>query len=1599
MKKILVFLIIIYTCIFTVNCLAVEDDFNFSWIRGKSLSNFFNVISRVKKDEVLLELDFKEILKYKLEYNINPDEKITITVDKRQTDFDFIYEVKEWDGTGYNNNITKSNYMDVDYKEWDFVEQKYVEPNMGDKERIEYTIFKTDAMKGKIFFVKDQIIKCFWDVASEKLYISTTGLKESRIYTFKMFANDESVERKKLNILKQLSMKSKPTHWVKDGVLEDKKYIDLSVDADQKIGSRPGLQIRIKRPKFYNEIIRDFSLIPDSELSKIQATINIKEKIKLGSGDSSPNVQYIMTLDDMANVNKKCKYDSINQEYVIDIIKDDPSLIDDSFLQWTELGYSKIYDTVEVILRNLDDAQYDYDANYGLSDEINYAYSYINYEIERKNINDTYLVINSYNTSGSYEVYMANAKITDINSIAFKKWLIHEDSEGSKKIYVPVNVVRSAEDSQYYTFRIDYKESKESKASRSQLLIYDANNDNKINPPVPILKQVKNLVVLPPQNDGDIEPEKVSFDLVWEKSDKIINMLHDGKKIWFELYINTMLDDYNDIEDPSKKQFYQILKTLYMKKVGTDIYISEDDVNYEKMDLSKENFEKNIVIKDENGWEKIKIPNWIGTGGDLTLPVSGEVSNYIIGNDSMYKNDFFNPGKYNIPGNYFLTMRSYYDADSTNLTNELTVSDYSVPVSMFLDMKEEIIKIPSNIRIQNITTSSFNLLWTDVDINKYVEYMFNPIGINLDSKNYEILLSQSMDSLNNAIAIDEIKDKKLIKYSMHDDIDFIGKFSKSVDDEKLDVDLDNDCIEKLRNNIVLGFEVDDYDICINNLESNVVYYVVVRTKIDAEKNSGEKINRFSNISMIMPVTILKDIPMPGEDENTPPTPERFVLSDEAKDYIKLEWDEAILTIKENESIGYDIIRVNNIPLFKKHNIIESKISDIINESEYKGVKSWQIKDDKVYLYNKETNVYDDDIIDSVESNSEYKIKRFTDNIIESNQIYYYYIRTVRFKNNVSKANSMWKKLVVTTKPLSGPINLKPNYNEYNYNIYYEGVITFDAPISDPSKIPNEYNFGISIKSINDNEYYEANDSKYGCEMIKVLDTAGVGYKRYVYKIKGLEANTKYSVKVRIYDKTKGVLEDGRYPASNFSNRIEIRTQFSQKDYDTENRYKEYIEYFKDKANMLYTSMYWNMYDKSSFVVKLKSDAFIGQIDTLNSKKLYLDTDKDEDEYIYYLPSVVLDKISEEKISLIIKRDDIEIIIPPNIIDEELTEEIEEVKEDILDNKNKDYYLKITLEFDNKKEVYDNNSLTEEIEIIIEVVSLDSEDLNIEDDIVLKVEKLIDNAKNDLVEELDKELDKKIDDDKFFEILEDVMDDLKRDISKEAEDIISDEFDDTEKIDEYYENVIIKYLNANSTTKGYKRKSSKYHDIDIEKSYSIAYIYTKENGIFIFTDSNNEDIYNLDCQYSQSITKVYTKYNLSDVINIEKLEYDNIEVTRDDFVDICIQILKIKSTNTYDDYLKKEDFKNYMNFNNVNPSKDEVIYIIMKLYEQVNGVKIKNMRIDDYTLNKYVVKYLKEYRKSLLIAHKLGIINIKQEDLNDNITYQQLLRYLYLIDKK
>ncbi|GKX30587.1 hypothetical protein SH1V18_30670 [Vallitalea longa] len=1650
-------LVILALTIFNIGSTRIRaaSDKGFEWKKNDTMDELLQIVNnKAGNDEVLINWNLEDYGEYKLEYYLTDKVKTQVIVEHEVNKVTFKYNMIRIDtDSGTETSITESEFnksfammnYDLLVPQLETITDK---TNLFDGDSIEFEIVRGASSKypGASFVINNLPVRFKWNMQTKTISFLTKGVQKGCIVPFELTTPDNT--KCKLQLLRTFdNFKIEPTHWVKDSKTntnEDKKTLIIPNDSDVRPGSKPGLRITFDRPKIFNVKSAQYEIAASGQLTKadgdlINAVLALKD-----IRDNGDNTDIILALDDKDgkfintpqtsddNTNVQYDYDDTTGTYTIELVKDRENLKngDTEFLQWDNLDSSRVYTAIITLEES---------PNYIFNqyEPINkYAYTYLDYIVKRASMDDAYLDIVPYAGSNAddleYTIYHSKTE----KSIFGKDdvWLkhYHNQKNSDLNIYIPVPFANGSSQ-EFYQVGVQFA----STPIKSQTIKYVPNADKDVPPPVPRIKGVKNLAVVPPNDDDSNIPKKVQFDLAWHAPDRDLleSMLSDeNSAIYYELLFNdipigqtnnpytitkvfkvfkgTVLDKEGnpEIVDGKEVKRIQVQEVDTGKSLGTTLDVSNFLSGYNK---SENLFEiRNVVIKDNNGWSK---------------PVRKDVTN----KDEPYKQALTQDDEYDyeFPGINFIRMRSLY---VNNVTGGVGESDRSIADSISLSMLKYDIPRASNIQYTpRITTESeprvgINVGFNLVDIRNYDNYMVTPLNKNINNINYRIYISKDKKKILNLESLMTTDDENDVKKILDLEDTTSGETRKNnngfykTEDFSDDVELTEEELNRLRSDDVLYSDIStrptdagSEELKLLNLDPNTNYYIRIVTMLDISDSIDTSIvveTRRSEPSGMISVTSPVVPTNPGDEELVPLAPENMDVTHFDENMIsgEITWEIPTEIELVEDKYGFELISIENKSL--PDSLSRGKmLQDIFASDSLKNtiIEGWRlyVKDGEYILKS-----YDKNNKRWINASNTYKVEGNKITIIDDNnlpnKVYYYYARTIKIKSEVPKAVSAWVADSLTTAPIKRPVNLIIDHNsKYSYDSKRETVIRFDAPIPDDYYSTGDYGIDVFVKGDKDLDY---SDTRYNSDYLGQIEGANDGYTRVYYKVSGLKPGTTYNIKVRIQDRTKprDTLPNGDrvYPRSSFSERVSTRTEFDQKDYDRENKYIEYINYYKDKAQELLKTPYWIVdEDDNEQVLKYRQDYNIGDLKYVNEGKYYL-LDAIEGVQDYYLPAQMIETANNNGVTIMVRFPEGNLGIRPYALSKDTTTEILEKIDEInkYSSSARDYYIRLVVNIGEYKARIDGRKPTTNlVNFDIQVVGSDISESDLEGKILSEFDKVVESKKTYLMNELDKELESGMDDVKLLKIVNDTLELVKKSHRNNVKRLIEKNIqDDYNRVEELDNQVRIEFnvKSLNETFQGYRKEKIEFVAVDTDNYGNTYNIETDKTGAYIIAP--NLTIYgNLDENYNGMVTDIITEYSLKEIFSSKELSNLDYEVYNYQLLSATARILGASKGYDNQEWLEELNIDVPVSDMYGHMKNDEAYYIFMQAYSAKNDINIDSINITDYNIIEDINDVSEEYRDVLIKGANLGIIKLIDGRIlpNEKVVMETVLEMLTRID--
>ncbi|MCL2703137.1 MAG: hypothetical protein FWE91_05975 [Defluviitaleaceae bacterium] len=293
-----------------------------------------------------------------------------------------------------------------------------------------------------------------------------------------------------------------------------------------------------------------------------------------------------------------------------------------------------------------------------------------------------------------------------------------------------------------------------------------------------------------------------------------------------------------------------------------------------------------------------------------------------------------------------------------------------------------------------------------------------------------------------------------------------------------------------------------------------------------------------------------------------------------------------------------------------------------------------------------------------------------DEYLLPNNIYYYYVRAVKFRNfgeheePVRVSSSVWDAISLTTNVVDGPRNLRILRDQENhpYDPLTEAVIQFEV-------------LNGAAGFFWDLELSEAGSPWFpywaGRRQLPRGEDLGNGWTLITYKITGLNASTDYSFRVRLVDL-------GDQP-SMWTDPVFYRTEFDQDDYDIRHDINSWINFLRLNLWDEFNKPYWPLDKSASTALVLYRHAHSDSlVQSTVDAQLYIYSEP-VDRLDILLPVSLIEAANRNNKSLIIRNGRFETIIPPNALTDAL-DGVTSARHDMARGDAGDYYVMFSVHY-------------------------------------------------------------------------------------------------------------------------------------------------------------------------------------------------------------------------------------------------------------------------------------------------------------------------------
>lgn len=1396
----------------------------------------------------------------------------------------------------------------------------------------------------------------------------------------------------------------------------------INVMEDEKLGDRPGVVVSFTKPQVVYEgkfmAIDEANRLQNAQAGGTQKEVKTTAELLLTEKFGLDTIVNGRTYSVKFDIEKDAKIDSLTsgkeegqlvssadgKRYEIYFATDNQG--HDSVHLWDGLKDGMLVSAAMGFSGNYFNGKDNPPVASGQVMASNMGYTYIYYKVEKSSGDTITFTVKPYNINDGRITY--NLWYADIGTSGDTKIIERRTYEGKPPagdIFIATDLVERT--SKYW---LDIQIAGRENQFSSQKVIYNP-KDAPTPAPYPEIVSVENLYVVPHSNtdvNAQRMPEKVGFDLVWTapEIDDLERYLKDGNSIYYELFLSKQ-----EVGGYVPSKVFRVYKDETAQDdedngIKVEAYAGTTDVLKGKYDSQTKTFKiEDVVLKNtgETGWERLVF----------------DPSNYL--DQSKYPNNDKTLGKpyveavqdltdYYIPNTFYLQMRSVYEEAGKG---SLAPSYPSKAKPITLDVTKEV--IPTVTKLNAVETTedsnySGRINFNAVDLTDYVKYMLEPAGIRLSEstdikekykRTYEIYLYRG-DSENTDIIFDESQLETEQKINLGDAEEYAFDRKAAAGETKKPIDY-------LRDGKVIKFTKESTKNAIHELETlnikgldgNTPYYFQIRVKLDKWKGQTKLESEYSIFSKYVTFTTGTKPTPPTPEEKRPPAPVWKENPEQEENKVILEWIEPKYVEQAEGDIYYEILRSEGSAMDKEYQgrdksiktIIDSIVQSTTTKARY---KAFTTKDADKEGY-KEYYDYQANKWENVTPLQPVEIASIEDNTLLPNTLYYYYIRTIHFVEN-EEVRSEWVMMPITTDSLGVPTELAVESDKvYKHDTTNTAVISFLAPIPVGATVGDKsknYDFEIAIKSEKDEKYYLANDSKTDYKARYVTETTDNDEgRRFVYKISGLKHATKYDVKVRIVDYTKG---NGKELRSLYSEKLIIRTEFDEEEQEKDDAYNKYLEKYDKEVEKLKNQPYWEVVSSVKEGIYKYRESYIQ--DEMGVQDTYtLVLEEDATEAYYYLPVSMFELAKKHHTMVQVQIGDYTTHLRPGML--EGNADLAATKERIDSGKAKDYYigLEITLGQD-KGRINGNSIIAPEITLDMEIVYVEEEDFMIEAEIMEELIALIDDGREDLLDDLEKEVNgRHFTEERLDQLISKEIDYIKRKHAEEVEEILDDVHDKTEIIEKIQKPIFVVAAIDTTEVEVYYRSNPWEKIYSFQTKGGIGIDVTKL-GSYIFTGRERIEVM---LPTIPGADTLITKYQLTDFFTFEAYGLKSY-VTKKQLYGAVARMIGAQRGTDYVLALQNRGIQLIMPNNLQQAVKcDETIYVMMQAYEKMYYKPIQSIFITNKQKVQNIGAFQPVYRPYVYAAVELGVIIPEGNKLSPSkiMTTEEVIRMLTKIMPK
>ena len=973
-------------------------------------------------------------------------------------------------------------------------------------------------------------------------------------------------------------------------------------------------------------------------------------------------------------------------------------------------------------------------------------------------------------------------------------------------------------------------------------------------------------------------------------------------------------------------------------KANLDFYILISSAQSEIAD-SKGNFYKEVIDDNEYDikYRLVKVVN--GANFDIDTSEEGYIKYTLNGLDLFTEDDgtpIANDDDY--PEQIKLN-KVYYLKIFTKKIDAGTVSDFSVPLS-FTTPTEALRKppIPEMFNADQIKSSQIRLVWQRAQIN-LEDY-------DAQGQNYSVYYEVYMNDTISKNSDGSYKQPFVFLGSDENPLHAIFTVGTG-------------------NNFTIRYAVldnftgsDEFTQRFgSNVKPNTVYYYTIRTKLIIQ---GKPEAMYSELSQILPVTTTKDkIAEPGDDEKIPQATLDFAVQLDADGNKKVDSYSAAFTwTKMQENVTYRIART---------------LKPIDAADDISKLQNGQGYDLNQYL-----------VPQTLTPNSGTEFVYGVD-ALWPNTVYYFSMRAERAitQNGVADAvYSAWTTVPVTTFMVEAPDTFQlikdSSYNKYTQlKVSWRAKEYFDSEIWIRTDSQNDYTKWTSVSITSD----------------KPAGLQGTSYKMSYAIISNLKSSTRYYIKIRNrISRTVNVITLDDY--SKFAGPLDSRTEFSQSDYNDNEKENEEQIIFNDRMQGLSQVLYWTLENSESTTkIKLRGTKTINSISYGNSSKLIIDLtglEDDSTEKTIYIPINVFDYINKNNKMISIKGNFGEMLFRPKTLDG-LHKDIQSIKKEIgqEDSDIKDVFIRFKVKKIESGSAMLPSSMKDNltsnvIQFSVDVLGMSNTDQNLETKADSKLSNLLQSNLNRFINASSSLKDTS---QELESLIQEYINDCKSDLGDYMESETEDLIEETKSLLELSNPVQIKLVYNTTLVQGqqtaYQYIDSKWNKLatqvnNIEKTAVFEAKKPSMNAVFKNSSQNGNST---NSQLAKQFGDLDSKYGISEEILTNGTYDGRVNVSFKQMMGVVGKILGGNVQDNDNDVIsavsKKLDLNDRLSklSQDHKLTREEAAYIALKLYSARTGVGVDNLK-PSKAINIADAKQVNTiYYKAVIMAVDLKLISV------------------------